>query len=180
MTLNLSPAWASGSSVPELQFQEPGVVVVLAGQHIKFVPTHELSSQDALRLYPGQRGAGEEKRHGISLVATCPKASCYAYSEPAQRPCITLCSYPDLTIIAELEDEVCRPTSAPAAPAAPTTPAITYQPPHAQSSCIYPYNALQENSVIAYTGLAFSRSGERLASLAELPEPILSIWQVNG
>ena len=139
--MDLNAAWASGLSTPQLQFQDSKTVVGVAGQHLKFVPCSMLTAAEALQLYPGKDST--ELRHGIALLATCPKASLYAYTEPALKPGIHLCSYPDMTVVAYLEAD-------------------------------------EENAVIGYSALAFSRSGNRLATLSEQPEPVLMIWTVDS
>ena len=92
MSAHVSPSWASGCSTRHLQFQDERTVVGVAGQHLKFTPAHDLSSSADVQLYPGQK-SDFETRHGISLVATCPKARYYAYTEPAVRPAITICTF---------------------------------------------------------------------------------------
>lgn len=99
----LKAAWASGLSTPELRFQDQHTLVGIAGQYLKFTPCSSLSSKESLVLYPGEKSS--KLRHGILVLATCPKAKLFAYSEKALKPVITVCTFPGMEEVAILGSE---------------------------------------------------------------------------
>ena len=86
----LSAEAGLGQSVPTIAFQANSQVVSVVGQKLKFNPCTGLTDPDATVWHAGN------SPHGISLVATCPKAQLFAFSERTLEPKIYICSYPDM------------------------------------------------------------------------------------
>ncbi|KAL3894113.1 MAG: hypothetical protein SGPRY_013895, partial [Prymnesium sp.] len=131
----LSPAWASGLS-GAIDFVSPEQLVAVCGPALTFLPASSLSSSPSLSPTPPS-----VPRHGISLLATCPRASMFGYTE------------------------LCEPS---------TILIASFHPPEIPESV-----ALKSPTQASVTALGFSRSGRKLASLCELPEPEITIWRVQ-
>ena len=95
-SLSLSAEASLGASCPYLEFQTVDQCVTIVGQQLKFATCDALLDPDQTRLFPGC------SPHGITLVATCPKAGLFAYTARALDPEIHICSYPDFTMVQSL------------------------------------------------------------------------------
>lgn len=95
--LKLSAECALGASIPQIAFQTAEHCVMVAGQRLKFADCEKLLEPDDTMWSQGV------SQHGIALVATCPRAGMFAYSERTLRPTIHVCTYPDLMPNATLE-----------------------------------------------------------------------------
>jgi WD40 repeat protein len=86
----LSPEAALGSSTSQLVFQTNSQCVSVCGQRLKFASCHALTEPDETRWHMGS------SPHGIALVAACPKARLFAFTERVLEPTISVCSFPDM------------------------------------------------------------------------------------
>lgn len=101
----LSAEAALGQSVPTIAFQSNMHTTCVVGQKLKFASCNALTEPDETVWHTGN------SPHGISLVATCPKAQLFAFTERTLEPCIYVCSYPDMLqhMALELSPEATAP-----------------------------------------------------------------------
>ena len=94
---SLAPEAVLGSSSPALAFQSSSQCVCVAGQRLKFSACHAPLEPDETRWV---QSSGP---HSIAVVATCPRAKLFAYTEKTLEPKISVCSYPDFMPVTALE-----------------------------------------------------------------------------
>ena len=92
----LSAEAGLGQSVPNISYMTLDKVVSVVGQKLKFAEAAALS--DTGPVWHAANGP-----HGITLVATCPKAQLFAFTERSIDPKIFVCSYPDMMFQYTLE-----------------------------------------------------------------------------
>lgn len=95
----VSAECALGASSPQVAFAAPDQCVVVTGQRLKFATCSAPLEPDETRWHAGNTP------HGVALVATCPKAGVFAFTERTQRPAIEMCTYPDMMPKCTLEFE---------------------------------------------------------------------------
>ncbi len=88
--LTLSAEASLGASTEQLAFQTAEQCVSVVGQRLKFCRCDAPLDPDETRWFNGTSG------HGIALVATCPRAGLFAYTERSLQPQIQICSYPSM------------------------------------------------------------------------------------
>jgi WD40 repeat protein len=90
MAVRLSAEASLGASTEQLSFQSAEQVVSVVGQRLKFCRCDAPLDPDETRWFSGSSG------YGIALVATCPRAGLFAYTERKLQPQIQIFSYPSM------------------------------------------------------------------------------------
>ena len=104
-SLHVTTEAALGSSAPGLIFASGEQVASVVGQRIKFSRADALQDPEDTRFHQGS------SPHGISLVAACPKAGCFAFVERVRSPRVAVCSFPDMLALFTLESDALEYTA---------------------------------------------------------------------
>ena len=105
MAANLSAEAGLGQSVPTVAFQTSMQSVSVVGQKLKFASCAALTEPDETVWHAGS------SPHGISLVATCPKAQLFAFTERTLEAKINIFTYPSMMpkMVLELPFDAVKP-----------------------------------------------------------------------